>query len=62
MKKALLQIIDLHRIGVLEPIPPAKKNPYSKMESAFRTMQSGDKVGKIVLLPQSEERVKVSHQ
>ena len=61
MKDLLLKSIDLHSNGVFRPVSPIAIIPYSKMETAFRTMQSGDSIGKIVLRPQLEDRVKVCY-
>lgn len=59
MKDLLRKSIDLHSKGVFRPVSPIAVFPYSKMETAFRTMQSGDSMGKIVLRPQLEDYVKV---
>ena len=59
MKDLLLKSIDLHSKGVFRPVSPITTFPFSKMETAFRTMQSGDSIEKIVLRPQPEDYVKV---
>lgn len=59
MKELLLKMIDLHAAGVFEPVSPITTFPFSGMEKAFRTMANGDNIGKIVLLPQREDRLKV---
>ena len=59
MKDLLLKSIDLHSKGVFRPVSPISIFPYSKMETAFRTMQGGDSIGKIVLRPQLEDHVMV---
>lgn len=59
MKNLLLKSIALYSKGVFMPVFPIVTFPYSKMETAFRTMQGGDSIGKIVLLPQLNDRVKV---
>ena len=51
MKDLLRKSIDLHFKGVFRPVSPIVVFPYSKMETAFRTIQSGDSMGKIVLRP-----------
>ena len=59
MKDLLLKSIDLHSKGVFRPVAPIATFPFSKMETAFRTMQGGESIGKIILLPQLGDRVKV---
>ncbi|KAL8832103.1 MAG: hypothetical protein Q9191_000460 [Dirinaria sp. TL-2023a] len=59
MKDLLLKLIDLHSKGVFRPVFSITIFPYSKIETAFRTMQSGDNIGKIVLRPQLEDYVKI---
>ena len=61
MKDLLLKSIDLHSKGVFRPVFPITILPYSKIETAFRTMQSGDSIGKIVLRPQLEDYVQVCY-
>lgn len=59
MKDLLRKSIDLHSKDVFRPVSPITVFPYSKMETAFRSMQSGDSMGKIVLRPQLDDHVKV---
>lgn len=59
MKNLLRRSIDLHSKGVFRPVSPIAVFPYSNMEIAFRTMQSGDSMGKIMLRPQLDDHVKV---
>lgn len=59
MKDLLRKSIDLHSKGVFRPVSPIAVFPYSKMETTFRTMQSGNSMGKIVLRPQLDDHVKV---
>ena len=61
MKDLLLKSIDLHSKAVFRPVSPIVTFPYSKMETDFRTMQGGDSIGKIVLLPQLDDSVKVCY-
>lgn len=60
MKKLLLEVIKLHSDGVFKPVSSITTFPLSDVEKAFRTMASGEIIGKIVLLPQIGDRVKVS--
>lgn len=59
MKSLLLKTIEGHLAGIVRPVSPITRFPYSKIEDAFRTMQDGEHIGKVVLVPQSENRVKV---
>lgn len=43
------------------PIFPATQYSISDMEKAMRLMQSGKHMGKLVLVPGLEDKVKVSH-
>ena len=55
----LHKVFDLHSKGVFMPVYPLTVYPYSKIEDAFRSMQSGESIGKIVFVPESEDRVKI---
>ena len=55
----LHKVFDLHAKGVVKPVYPLTIYPFSKIEDAFRSMQSGESAGKIVFVPESEDRVKV---
>lgn len=59
MKDLLHKSIELYREGVFRPVSPITTFPYSQMEAAFRTMQAGNSIGKIVLTPQPGDRIKV---
>lgn len=62
MKKLLNETIKLYTAGVSKLSPMIKSYQLSEVESAFRSMQKGDSIGKIVLIPQPQDRLKVSHQ
>ena len=59
MKRLMNAVISLHSAGVFRPVSPITTFPLSGVETALRTMQSGDNMGKIVLLPQLDDRVRV---
>ena len=61
MKDLLLKSMELHSKGVFRPVSPISIFPYSKMEAAFRSMQGGDSIGKIVLRPEPGDQVKVCY-
>lgn len=59
MKSLLLKMMEYYSQGILRPVSPITSFPYSKIEAAFRTMQGGDHIGKIVLMPQPADRIQV---
>lgn len=58
--RLLSDVMDLVHQGVIRPITPITVYPYSQIESAFKTMQLGQHVGKIVLKPSDDDLVPVS--
>jgi acyl transferase domain-containing protein/NADPH:quinone reductase-like Zn-dependent oxidoreductase len=58
MKRLLLDVFDLMAKGLAKPIAPVTIFPMSNVESAFRTLQSGKIMGKIVLVPKPEDKVR----
>ena len=61
MKSLLLKMIEHYSEGILKPVSPITSFPYSKMEAAFRTMQVGEHIGKIVLMPRPADRIQVCY-
>ncbi|KAI9750407.1 MAG: Type I Iterative PKS, partial [Chaenotheca gracillima] len=59
VKKLLDETIRLLAAGQLRPVGPIKAFPLSDVEKAFRSMQSGENLGKVVLTPQVGDRVKI---
>lgn len=57
--KIFEEVMNLMRQGIIQVITPIKIYEYSQMEDAFRFMQAGKHVGKIVLKPRYEELVPV---
>lgn len=53
-------VVDLMHKGVVCAVEPLTVYDYSQMEVAFRTMQAGKHMGKIVLKPHDEDMVPVS--
>jgi hypothetical protein len=62
MKKLLNDTIKLCAAGVFKLGPMIKSYQLSEVETAFRTLQKGDNIAKIVLVPQLQARLKVSIQ
>lgn len=53
------EVMSLMRQGIIRVVKPIKIYNYSEMEDAFRFMQAGKHVGKIVLKPSNENLVPV---
>jgi len=47
--------------NIAKPIKPTITMPFSQVEEAFRLMQTGKHMGKIVLEPREGESVSVGH-
>ena len=58
MKRLLSDVFDLIARGLAKAISPITIFPMSNIESAFRTLQSGKIMGKIVIVPRPDDRVK----
>ncbi|KAE9366807.1 putative polyketide synthase [Stipitochalara longipes BDJ] len=58
MKRLLSEIFSLMDKGLVKPISPITTFPISNVESAFRTLQGGKIMGKIVIVPRSDDQVK----
>ena len=59
MKELLAKCVELHTQGIFKLTEPMTIFPFSQTEAAFRKMQSGDNMGKIVLIPEIREPIKV---
>lgn len=59
MKRLLVDVFDLLRRGLIKPITPVTEFLIGNVESAFRTLQSGKTLGKIVVTAREEDQVKV---
>jgi len=58
--RLLSDVMDLVNQGVIRPVTPITVYPYSQIESAFKLMQLGKHMGKIVLKPSDDDLVPVS--
>ena len=56
----LREVFDMLRQGFISTIQPINVYPFSKMESAFRLIQAGKHMGKVVLRADLDTTVKVS--
>lgn len=61
IRELLLKSVELYAGGVFQPVESITTFPYSCIENAFRTLQTGDSVGKIVVVPSVGDPIKVSH-
>lgn len=52
-------VMDLFSKKVAKPITPVVSMPFSRLEEAFRLMQTGKHMGKIVLEPTEDDLVPV---
>lgn len=59
--RLLSEVMDLLRDGSIGQVSPITKFPFSKIEEAFRYMQAGKHMGKIVLIPNENDMVPVGH-
>jgi len=60
MKSLLDEVSHMMSKGSLNPILPLTTYKISELEAAFRTLQTGKAMGKIVVVPHAEDQVKVS--
>lgn len=60
MKRLLDNVTQLLGEGSVSPILPLTTYRISELETAFRTLQTGKAMGKIVVVPQPDDRVKAS--
>lgn len=60
MQRILRDVANLLSQGSIKAISPVTVYPISDLETAFRTLQSGKNVGKLVVVPKPGDQVKVS--
>lgn len=60
MKRLMKCVFSGFQDGSLRPISPTTTYPISKVEAAFRTLQNGKGMGKLVVKPEVGDQVKVS--
>ncbi|KAI0382791.1 putative polyketide synthase [Hypomontagnella monticulosa] len=58
--RLLSEVMELLRDGSIGQVSPITLFPFSKIEEAFRYMQAGKHMGKIVLTPQADDMVPVA--
>ncbi|KAL3429943.1 hypothetical protein BDV09DRAFT_200122 [Aspergillus tetrazonus] len=60
--RVLADVLRLFAEGALQPVKPLDVHPIADLEKAFRLMQTGKHMGKIVLVPGEDDHVKVLPQ
>lgn len=60
MKRLLKDVCDLLSKNTVQPIAPITSYPISEVEKAYRQLQSGKSMGKLVVVPHAEDQVKVN--
>jgi NADPH:quinone reductase-like Zn-dependent oxidoreductase len=60
LQKVFLEVMDLFRSWRIRPVSPIHEYTVSEVESAFRTLQSGKLLGKLVIVPRPDDMVMVS--
>ncbi|KAI1205736.1 reducing type I polyketide synthase [Annulohypoxylon truncatum] len=58
VQRVLTEVIDLLKAKKVRNISPITTYPMSKLEQAFRTMQAGKHIGKLVVVPEARDMVK----
>jgi NADPH:quinone reductase-like Zn-dependent oxidoreductase len=59
MKRVLGEVFELRSRSLIRPITPIATFPISEVESAFRALQGGKVMGKVVVVPLPHAQVKV---
>ncbi|KAI6710692.1 hypothetical protein PZA11_006639 [Diplocarpon coronariae] len=60
MKRLLSDVFELMAKGLISPVSPIAVFPISEVESAFRKLQGGKTMGKIVLVPEPDDQVRAA--
>lgn len=59
MQQAFSALMDLFRQEKIRPVAPIHEFPVSQVETAFRSLQSGKLMGKLVIVPKEDDAVMV---
>ena len=59
LQEVFIEVIDKIRTGTIEPVSPIHEFAVSDIETAFRSLQSGRLMGKVVLMPRPGDTVMV---
>ncbi|GAB7351697.1 hypothetical protein MBLNU459_g2290t2 [Dothideomycetes sp. NU459] len=60
MKKLMDSVMNLMSVGRVKPVAPITVHGIADIESAFRSLQSGKTLGKLIITPKEGEQVKVT--
>jgi NADPH:quinone reductase-like Zn-dependent oxidoreductase len=60
MKRLLQDVLQLISDGSISPIRPVTTYRISEIETAFRMLQTGKNIGKVVVIPHADDEVQVS--
>lgn len=60
LQEMFLELMDLFRSGAINTVSPIHEFPASQVEQAFRSLQTGKLMGKLVIVPQRDDMVMVS--
>ncbi len=62
LQQLLVDVIDMIKRGIIRPVSPIHKFGVSEVETAFRSLQSGKLMGKMVIVPEEDEMVMVGYR
>ena len=60
LQEVFVEVMNLIRSGSVKPVSPVHDFAISEIETAFRSLQSGKLIGKVVITPRSGDMVMVS--
>ena len=60
LQEVFKEVMDLFRQNIVAPVSPIHEFAVSEVESAFRSLQSGKLMGKLVIVPRADDTVTVS--
>ena len=61
LQVVFLEVMDKIRVGEIKPVSPIHEFAVSEIETAFRSLQSGRLMGKVVIVPRPGDAVMVIH-
>ena len=59
LQEVFIEVIEKIRTGAIQPVGPIHEFAVSDIETAFRSLQSGRLMGKVVIMPRSGDTVMV---
>ena len=61
LQEVFLEVMDKIRTGATKPVSPIHEFAVEDVETAFRSLQSGRLMGKVVIVPRPGDTVMVNH-